>query len=122
MKGSANCCLDHVEWLRRSGPTKKYGDWIKIAAVERREARVLDRKSTRRLSRGVNLLPKRRPALRSLAHARGKKSEAPPRASLTIGVDGARPYGRTKESENADAGDDDERTTASPARAARARS
>src|ERR1051325_2972259 len=26
MKGSANCCLDHVEWLRRSGPTKKYGD------------------------------------------------------------------------------------------------
>src|ERR1041385_4207696 len=61
MKGSANCCLDHVEWLRRSGPTKKYGDWIKIAAVERREARVLDRKSTRRLSRGVYLLPKRRP-------------------------------------------------------------
>src|ERR1051325_3999307 len=29
MKGSANCCLDHVEWFCHSGPTKKYGGWIK---------------------------------------------------------------------------------------------
>src|ERR1043165_5978717 len=79
--------------MQVSGPVKE--DTVtgpKIAAVERREARVPDRKCTRRLSRGVNLLPKRRPALRSLAHARGKKKEAPPRASLTIGVDGARLY------------------------------
>src|ERR1041385_7272410 len=79
--------------MQVSGPVKE--DTVtgpKIAAVERREARVPDRKGTRRLSRGVNLLPKRRPALRSLAHARGKKKEAPPRASLTIGVDGARLY------------------------------
>src|ERR1041385_315135 len=116
MKGSANAA-----WITLSGyaaPVRRRSTVTgpKIAAVERREACVLDRKSTRRRSRGVNLLPKRRPALRPLAHARGKKTEAPPRASLTIGVDGARPYGRTKESENADAGDDDERTTALPAR------
>src|ERR1041385_6237681 len=90
MKGSANCCLDHVEWLRRSGPTKKYGDWIKIAAVERREARVLDRKSTRRLSRGVNLLPKPRPALRSLTHVGGKEMKALLLATLTSGPDESR--------------------------------
>src|ERR1043165_6423164 len=83
--------------MQVSGPVKE--DTVtgpKIAAVERREARVPDRKCTRRLSRGVNLLPKRRPALRSLAHARGKKKEAPPRASLTIGVDGARLQGCAK--------------------------
>src|ERR1051325_9779119 len=98
--------------MQVSGPVKE--DTVtgpKIAAVERREACVPDRKGTRRLSRGVNLLPKRRPALRSLAHARGKKKEAPPRASLTIGVDDAPPFPKSsppRPREGARPGDPDE--------------
>ncbi len=45
----------------------------KIAAVERREARVPGNNGTRHLLKGANLLPKRRPALRSLTHVREKK-------------------------------------------------
>src|ERR1051325_9755135 len=42
-----------------------------------------------------DLLPKRLSGAPLPRAARGKKKEAPPRASLTIGVDGARPYGGT---------------------------
>src|ERR1051325_3020330 len=90
MKGSANAAWNGA--VKPSGPIKKYGDRVKnrrggapggARAGEQRHAAPPS---------GARLLPKRRPALRSLAHARGKKKEAPPRASLTIGVDGARPY------------------------------
>src|ERR1043165_528482 len=92
MKGSANAA-----WITLSGyaaPVRRRSTVTgpKIAAVERREARVLDRKSTRRLSRGVNLLPKRRPALRSLTHVREKEMQASPLRLTNAGADGARLY------------------------------
>jgi len=40
MKGSAKCRLDRASGEKPSGPIKKYGDRVKIAAVERRKARL----------------------------------------------------------------------------------
>jgi len=88
MKGSANAA-----WItgrpRRRVRRKKYGDRVK----NRRSGApggARAGQTARGTSIGASLLPKRRPALRSLAYARGEKKEAPPRASLTIGGDGAR--------------------------------
>src|ERR1051325_7622681 len=92
MKGSANCCLDHVEWFCHSGPTKKYGD----RAQNRRSGApggVRAGHTARDVSHEASTCYRSAfPALRSLAHVRGKKKEAPPRASLTIGVDESRLY------------------------------
>src|ERR1041384_8463450 len=92
MKGSANAV-----WITLSGyaaPVRRRSTVTgpKIAAVERREARVPGNNGTRHLHEVPVCY---RSADRRSAPSRmrgGKKKEAPPRASLTIGVDGARLY------------------------------
>src|ERR1041385_7440309 len=66
--------------MQVSGPVKE--DTVtgpKIAAVERREARVSGNNGTRRLTRGVNLLPKRRPGapLPRACEGKEKRGTAP---------------------------------------------
>src|ERR1041384_6748640 len=89
MKGSANAAWITGR-LRRRVRRKKYGDRDK----NRRGGAPAGARAGHP-ARGVSheastCYRSADPALRSLAHARGKKKEAPPRASLTIGVDGAR--------------------------------
>src|ERR1051326_5672415 len=105
--------------MQVSGPVKE--DTVtgpKIAAVERREARVPGNNGTGHLLKVPVCYRSADPALRSLAHARGKKKEAPPRASLTIGVDGA----RLQETDGSGGCDNARRATAASQRHGRARS
>src|ERR1043166_9188613 len=86
--------------MQGSGPGKEdTRTGPKIAGVERREARVPGNNGTRHLLTVPVCYRSADPALRSLAHARGKKKEAPPRASLTIGVDESRLFHKPSSAE-----------------------
>src|ERR1051325_1057141 len=77
--------------MQVSGPVKE--DTVtgpKIAAVERREARVPGNNGTRHLHQVPVCYRSADPALRSLTHVREKKMQASPLRLTNAGADGAR--------------------------------
>ena len=84
--------------MQVSGPVKE--DTVtgpKIAAVERREARVPGNNGTRHLHQVPDCYRSADPALRSLAHAREKEVQGRPPRARSEEVDGARLYGRASD-------------------------
>src|SRR5690349_24606341 len=92
MKGSANAA-----WITLSGyaaPVRRRSTVTgpKIAAVERREARVPGNNGTRHLHKVPDCYRSADPALRSLAHAREKEVQGRPPRARSEEADGARLY------------------------------